>query len=74
MKKILIRLITFYQTLPISNHNACKFIPTCSEYTKEAIMEYGAYKGTVMGMKRIMRCNPWNLGGYDPVPKKGVKK
>lgn len=66
-------MITFYQTLPISNHSACKFIPTCSEYTKLAIHEYGAFKGSLMGIKRILRCNPWNIGGYDPVPKKGEK-
>lgn len=72
MKKFLITLITWYQRLPINTHGLCKFYPTCSEYTKQAINEYGAFKGTVLGIKRILRCNPFSKGGFDPVPiKKG---
>lgn len=67
MKKILIKLIEMYQKAPLSSHNACKFTPTCSEYTKQAIIKYGALKGTFMGIKRILRCNPFSKGGYDPV-------
>ena len=67
MKKILIKLIELYQATPISTHSNCKFTPTCSEYTKEAIEKYGALKGTFKGIKRILRCNPFNKGGYDPV-------
>lgn len=74
MKKIIIRMISIYQSMPLSSHGRCKFIPTCSNYMKEAIITYGVLKGGWLGLKRIMRCNPWNVGGYDPVPPKGVKK
>ena len=74
MKKLILQLITIYQNMPLSSHSHCKFIPTCSEYTKIAITRYGTIKGSYLGVKRILRCNPWNNGGYDPVPQKGVKK
>ena len=45
----------------------CKYEPTCSEYTKQAIEKYGAIKGTIIGLKRILRCNPFSKGGYDPL-------
>lgn len=47
---------------------SCRFTPTCSEYAYEAIERYGFLKGAWMGLKRIVRCNPFNPGGYDPVP------
>ena len=47
---------------------ACRFEPTCSEYAREAIEKYGALKGTWMGLKRILRCQPFCKGGHDPVP------
>lgn len=46
----------------------CKFTPTCSEYTREAIVRYGTLRGGFMGLCRIMRCNKWSEGGFDPVP------
>lgn len=70
MKKILIKLIELYQNTPLNVHNNCRFIPTCSEYTKESIIEYGAVKGTYLGIKRIIKCHPFGKYGYDPVPKK----
>ena len=74
MKKLLILLIRFYQKFisPIFPAK-CRFYPTCSQYTLEAIKEYGAVKGTYLGIKRILKCNPFHEGGYDPVPKKENK-
>lgn len=70
MKKILISLINLYQKIPFSSHSKCRFIPTCSNYAKEAIMTYGSVKGIYLSIKRILRCNPWGPSGYDPVPLK----
>ncbi|MBQ6152228.1 MAG: membrane protein insertion efficiency factor YidD [Ruminococcus sp.] len=71
MKKIMLKLIRFYQT-SISVHTSpkCKYFPTCSQYTYEAIEEWGAFRGFFMGLWRILRCNPFSKGGYDPVPQK----
>lgn len=52
----------------IGGHEACRFTPTCSEYTKQAIEKYGLFKGITMGIKRISRCRPGGGFGYDPVP------
>lgn len=69
MKYIIIVLIRFYQLVisPISP-GKCRFIPTCSNYTLEAVRKYGSIKGTILGIKRVMKCHPFNPGGYDPVP------
>ena len=71
MKKILIRLINFYQkhiSLWLQSKNInCKFYPTCSEYTKQAIEKYGAGRGLLKPLWRILRCNPFSKGGYDPL-------
>lgn len=48
--------------------NTCRFYPTCSHYTYQAVYKYGALKGGWMGVKRIVRCNPFNQGGFDPIP------
>ena len=45
----------------------CRFEPTCSEYTRQALIKYGLARGVWMGAKRVIRCNPWSKGGYDPV-------
>ena len=68
MKKICIALIQFYKKA-ISPYlpDACRYTPTCSEYAMEAISKYGAAKGGWMAFKRILRCNPFHKGGYDPV-------
>jgi putative membrane protein insertion efficiency factor len=57
--------ITFARTLP---PNTCRFYPTCSHYGYRAIYKYGAVKGSLMAIWRVLRCNPFNPGGYDPVP------
>ncbi len=67
MKKITIWLINVYQKIPTKSHNSCVFIPTCSEYTKEAISKYGIFKGIFLGIKRIMKCHPWQKNQYDPL-------
>lgn len=68
MKKILIKIILFYQKYisPMLGKK-CKFYPTCSEYTKQAILKYGCIKGVLLGLKRIMKCHPFSKGGYDPL-------
>lgn len=48
--------------------NTCRFVPTCSHYGYQAIYKYGLIRGTLMAIWRVLRCNPWNPGGYDPVP------
>ena len=74
MKRIFIFLIECYQKIPFSCHGQCRFSPTCSEYMKESILTYGVLRGTFLGMKRILRCNPLNSYGYDPVPIKETVK
>ena len=66
----MIKLINLYQKTPLAAHSYCKYVPTCSNYAKEAINTYGCLKGTFMATKRILRCNPFSKGGFDPVPKK----
>lgn len=73
MKKLLINLIELYQDIPFRCHNNCRFIPTCSEYTKEAIETYGVFKGCIMGLKRILKCHPFGKFGYDPVKERKWK-
>ncbi|MDD3628116.1 MAG: membrane protein insertion efficiency factor YidD [bacterium] len=72
MKNLLVNISIFlirgYQVLisPLFGRS-CRFYPTCSEYTRQSILKYGFFKGVWFGMKRIIRCNPFNAGGYDPV-------
>jgi uncharacterized protein len=69
MKPIALGMIRLYQmTLAKALPPACRFEPSCSRYTYQAIEKYGVIKGSWMGFKRILRCNPFNPGGYDPVP------
>lgn len=67
MKYILIKLIEGYQATPLHVHSNCRFIPTCSEYMKQSIIEFGVCKGVFNGIKRILRCRPFGKFGYDPV-------
>jgi putative membrane protein insertion efficiency factor len=69
MKGLALGLIKIYQhTWSQVMPPACRFEPTCSQYTYEAIRKYGFFKGTWLGMRRFFRCHPWHEGGYDPVP------
>ncbi|MBZ9689771.1 membrane protein insertion efficiency factor YidD [Clostridium estertheticum] len=68
MKKILILGIKSYRKyISPLKRPCCIFYPTCSQYTLEAIEKHGALKGSIMGIKRILRCHPYNKGGFDPV-------
>jgi putative membrane protein insertion efficiency factor len=68
MKYVLMTLIKLYQKIlsPLFPPS-CRFVPTCSEYSYQALKKYGAIKGTALSIWRILRCNPFNKGGYDPL-------
>ena len=69
MKKVLLALVKFYRVaISPSRPPCCRYIPTCSQYALEAIEKYGALKGGWLAFRRILRCNPFHKGGYDPVP------
>ncbi len=77
MKYLLLHLIKWYQRVDFFNNPVfktlfltdavCKYTPTCSRYTYQAIEKYGSLKGSYLGLKRIISCHPWAKGGYDPV-------
>ncbi len=69
MKTLALWSIRLYQkTLSQALPPSCRFVPSCSEYGYQAIAKYGFLKGTVMAVWRVLRCNPFNDGGFDPVP------
>jgi putative membrane protein insertion efficiency factor len=77
MKKIILFLIRFYQKVLspdqgflsyVFSERFCRFHPTCSEYSYQAIEKFGVLKGGWLGLKRVLRCHPFNGGGYDPIP------
>ena len=68
MKKLIISLIKFYRKhISPRRPSSCRFTPTCSQYALDAIYKYGAFKGSMMAVYRILRCNPFCKGGYNPV-------
>lgn len=67
MKRLGILTIRAYRVLFAWLPSPCRFEPTCSRYTEQAIERYGLFRGSWLGLKRIARCHPWNPGGYDPV-------
>lgn len=79
MKKWVLWLIRFYQKylsfdtgilkLLFLTEKACRFEPRCSEYTYQAVERYGTIVGLWLGLKRVLKCNPWTAGGHDPVPR-----
>ena len=73
---LLIKVIKIYKFLisPLLG-NSCRYLPTCSEYSIEALKTYGFFKGIFLSIKRILSCHPWGSGGFDPVKKEmKVKK
>ena len=75
-QKAIIKLIEWYQRVLSPDTGFfrrffpggyCKFTPSCSEYFKQSVIKNGAFRGSILGIWRIMRCNPWSKGGYDPV-------
>lgn len=79
LKSLTLWLIRFYQktgpfrstlvkTINPGAKQSCRFTPTCSQYLYEAIHRYGIVKGMLLGGRRILRCHPWSVGSYDPVP------
>ncbi len=72
LKMLCLRMILFYQR-HLSKHT-CRYTPTCSQYTLECIHNHGTVVGILLGTWRILRCNPWSKGGYDPAPEKYRKK
>lgn len=73
MKHVALWLIRLYQR-NISPYKppSCKFVPTCSQYAVQALEEHGFWKGSILALWRILRCNPFSKGGYDPVPTKNT--
>jgi hypothetical protein len=69
LSKPIIFFINIYRVLfsPLLPRS-CRFVPSCSRYAEEAIIKHGPFIGTMLAIKRILKCHPWNTGGYDPVP------
>lgn len=70
IKKMIMAVLYFYQKYisPLKRKSTCIYIPTCSTYAIQAIEKYGVVKGCYLSLKRLIRCNPFAKGGYDPVP------
>jgi putative membrane protein insertion efficiency factor len=69
VRYVAVFLITLYQTLiSPALPPSCRYVPTCSQYAKEALLKYGFLKGSWLAARRLLRCHPFHAGGYDPVP------
>jgi putative membrane protein insertion efficiency factor len=68
LKKIVLKLLRLYQyTFSLYFPSSCRFYPSCSEYTYQAVEKYGIIKGLFLGTKRVLKCHPFHPGGYDPL-------
>jgi hypothetical protein len=67
--RLIIFLIKFYQKIlsPLKKAPSCRFYPSCSEYALQALVKYGVLRGSLLAVKRILKCHPFHPGGYDPV-------
>ncbi|MBP8614421.1 MAG: membrane protein insertion efficiency factor YidD [Firmicutes bacterium] len=76
LTKALVYLIECYQKYisPLKRYPTCKYYPTCSEYARQAILIHGPFKGAILAAWRLLRCNPFSRGGYDPVPQSGLSE
>ncbi|MDD3095433.1 MAG: membrane protein insertion efficiency factor YidD [Candidatus Neomarinimicrobiota bacterium] len=71
MKRVLLALIRFYQrAISPYKPRSCRFYPSCSHYSYDALQEHGVFKGSLLGLRRILKCHPLHPGGYDPVPRR----
>jgi uncharacterized protein len=66
--RLLLAVVHLYRATALVRQPRCRFLPTCSGYAVEALRVHGALRGTFLAVRRIGRCHPWNLGGFDPVP------
>ena len=76
MSRVLIFLIGLYRKYisPLKSRPSCRFVPTCSQYAIDALREWGFFRGSALALWRILRCNPFCKGGFDPVPERKRKK
>ncbi|MCH3973146.1 MAG: membrane protein insertion efficiency factor YidD [Oscillospiraceae bacterium] len=75
MKKLIIKLLHFYQRNLSPLHGpCCRYYPTCSNYAIQAVERFGPLKGGLLALWRLLRCNPFSKGGFDPVPEKKQRK
>lgn len=68
LARALLRVLAVYRWTAAARRPRCRFVPTCSTYAVDAITVHGALRGSLLAVKRIARCHPWNPGGVDPVP------
>jgi uncharacterized protein len=68
LARLLLGLLALYRATAAMRTPRCRFLPTCSTYAVEAVRSHGALRGTWLAVRRVGRCHPWNLGGFDPVP------